>query len=135
MTVVSGFPWKRGTGDVRRTFRKRNGTTLTNLDPIDDVGSHADEDIVPDSAFASDVTPGLPGTYRALATSPRDVASRAAKAICDGGRGVGSSGLGVYLDFAAAIERVGEKTIRERYGNLFDMYSRITDEDPCNRKS
>ena len=61
---------------------------------------------------------------------PRDVASRAAKAICDGGRGVGSSGLGVYLDFAAAIERVGEKTIRERYGNLFDMYSRITDEDP-----
>ena len=61
---------------------------------------------------------------------PRDVASRAAKAICDGGRGVGPSGLGVYLDFAAAIERVGEKTIRERYGNLFDMYSRITDEDP-----
>ena len=61
---------------------------------------------------------------------PRDVASRAAKAICDGGRGVGPSGLGVFLDFAAAIERVGEKTIRERYGNLFDMYSRITDEDP-----
>ena len=61
---------------------------------------------------------------------PRDVASRAAKAICDGGRGVGPSGLGVYLDFTAAIERVGEKTIRERYGNLFDMYSRITDEDP-----
>ena len=61
---------------------------------------------------------------------PRDVASRAAKAICDGGRGVGPSGLGVYLDFAAAIERVGEKTIRERYGNLFNMYSRITDEDP-----
>ena len=61
---------------------------------------------------------------------PRDVASRAAKAICDGGRGVGPSGLGVYLDFTAAIERVGEKTIRERYGNLFDMYSRIMDEDP-----
>ena len=61
---------------------------------------------------------------------PRDVASRAAKAICDEGRGIGPSGLGVYLDFAAAIERVGEKTIRERYGNLFDMYSRITDEDP-----
>ncbi len=61
---------------------------------------------------------------------PRDVASRAAKAICDEGRGIGPSGLGVYLDFAAAIERLGEKTIRERYGNLFDMYSRITDEDP-----
>ena len=61
---------------------------------------------------------------------PRDVASRAAKAICDDGRGVGPTGLGVYLDFAAASERLGEKTIRERYGNLFDMYSRITDEDP-----
>ena len=61
---------------------------------------------------------------------PRDVASRAAKAICDEGRGIGPSGLGVYLDFAAAIERLGEKTIRERYGNLFDMYSRITDENP-----
>ena len=61
---------------------------------------------------------------------PRDVASRAAKAICDKGRGVGPTGLGVYLDFADAIERLGEKTIRERYGNLFDMYSRITDEDP-----
>ena len=62
---------------------------------------------------------------------PRDVASRAAKAICDEGRGVSPTGLGVYLDFAAAIERLGETTIRERYGNLFDMYSRITDEDPC----
>ena len=61
---------------------------------------------------------------------PRDVASRAAKAICDEGRGIGPTGLGVYLDFAAAIERLGEKTIRERYGNLFDMYGRITDEDP-----
>ena len=61
---------------------------------------------------------------------PRDVASRAAKAICDEGRGVGPTRLGVYLDFAAAIERLGDKTVRERYGNLFDMYSRITDEDP-----
>ena len=61
---------------------------------------------------------------------PRDVASRAAKAICDEGRGVGPTRLGVYLDFAAAIERLGPKTVRERYGNLFDMYSRITDEDP-----
>jgi succinate dehydrogenase / fumarate reductase flavoprotein subunit len=61
---------------------------------------------------------------------PRDVASRNAKAVCDEGRGVGESGLGVYLDFADAIRRLGESTIRERYGNLFDMYQRITDEDP-----
>ena len=64
---------------------------------------------------------------------PRDVASRNAKAVCDEGRGVGKSGLGVYLDFSEAIVRVGEKTIRERYGNLFDMYQRITDEDQNDR--
>ena len=61
---------------------------------------------------------------------PRDVASRNAKAMCDEGYGVGKSGLGVYLDFSDAIARLGEKTIRERYGNLLDMYQRITDEDP-----
>jgi succinate dehydrogenase / fumarate reductase flavoprotein subunit len=61
---------------------------------------------------------------------PRDVASRAAKAVCDEGRGVGPGGLGVYLDFAAAIKRVGEDGIRDRYGNLFQMYERITDENP-----
>jgi succinate dehydrogenase / fumarate reductase flavoprotein subunit len=61
---------------------------------------------------------------------PRDVASRNAKAVCDEGRGVGEGGLGVYLDFSDAIARLGEATIRERYGNLFDMYQRITDEDP-----
>jgi succinate dehydrogenase / fumarate reductase flavoprotein subunit len=61
---------------------------------------------------------------------PRDVASRNAKAVCDEGRGVGESGLGVYLDFTDAIARLGEHTIRERYGNLFDMYQRITDENP-----
>ncbi len=61
---------------------------------------------------------------------PRDVASRNAKQVCDEGRGVGETGLGVYLDFGAAIERLGRKTIEERYGNLFDMYQRITDEDP-----
>ena len=61
---------------------------------------------------------------------PRDVASRNAKEVCDEGRGVGESGLGVYLDFADAIRRLGEQTIRERYGNLFDMYERITDENP-----
>jgi succinate dehydrogenase / fumarate reductase flavoprotein subunit len=62
--------------------------------------------------------------------APRDIASRAAKAVCDEGRGVGPGGLGVYLDFADAIQRVGAQTIRERYGNLFEMYQRITDENP-----
>src|SRR5690349_21800426 len=61
---------------------------------------------------------------------PRDVASRNAKYVCDEGRGVGSSGLGVYLDFSDAIRRLGENVIRERYGNLFEMYERITDENP-----
>ena len=61
---------------------------------------------------------------------PRDVASRNAKAVCDEGRGVGESGLGVYLDFADAIKRLGKEVIAERYGNLFDMYERITGEDP-----
>jgi succinate dehydrogenase / fumarate reductase flavoprotein subunit len=61
---------------------------------------------------------------------PRDVASRAAKAVCDEGRGVGSSGLGVYLDFADAIGRFGRDVARQRYGNLFHMYQKITDENP-----
>ena len=61
---------------------------------------------------------------------PRDVASRNAKEVCDDGRGVGSTGLSVYLDFADAIERMGEQTIRDKYGNLFDMYQSITDENP-----
>ena len=61
---------------------------------------------------------------------PRDVASRNAKEVCDEGRGVGPTGLGVYLDFAEAIRRVGKKTISERYGNLFQMYEKITGEDP-----
>ncbi len=61
--------------------------------------------------------------------APRDVTSRAAKLVCDEGRGVGSSGLGVYLDFAESIGRLGIKTIQERYGNLFEMYERITGED------
>jgi succinate dehydrogenase / fumarate reductase flavoprotein subunit len=62
--------------------------------------------------------------------APRDIASRSAKEVCDEGRGVGPTGLGVYLDFADAIRRLGEATIRERYGNLFDMYQRITGENP-----
>jgi succinate dehydrogenase / fumarate reductase flavoprotein subunit len=61
---------------------------------------------------------------------PRDVASRNAKDVCDEGRGVGPGGLGVYLDFADAIKRVGRKRVEERYGNLFEMYQRITDESP-----
>jgi succinate dehydrogenase / fumarate reductase flavoprotein subunit len=60
---------------------------------------------------------------------PRDVASRAAKRVCDEGRGVGETGLGVYLDFADAIGRLGEAGVRERYGNLFDIYHEITNED------
>jgi succinate dehydrogenase / fumarate reductase flavoprotein subunit len=62
--------------------------------------------------------------------APRDIASRAAKEACDDGRGVGPGGLGVYLDFADSIKRLGKQTIAERYGNLFDMYQRITDENP-----
>jgi succinate dehydrogenase flavoprotein subunit len=61
---------------------------------------------------------------------PRDVASRNAKAVCDEGRGVGDSGLAVYLDFTDAIKRLGVEVIRGRYGNLFDMYTKITDENP-----
>jgi succinate dehydrogenase / fumarate reductase flavoprotein subunit len=62
--------------------------------------------------------------------SPRDIASRAAKEVCDEGRGVGPGGRGVYLDFRDAIKRDTEDKIRERYGNLFDMYERITGENP-----
>jgi succinate dehydrogenase / fumarate reductase, flavoprotein subunit len=61
---------------------------------------------------------------------PRDVASRNAKMMCDEGRGVGTTGLAVYLDFAEAIQRMGEDTVRAKYGNLFDMYYQITDENP-----
>ena len=61
--------------------------------------------------------------------APRDISSRAAKAVCDEGRGVGPGGRGVYLDFAEAIQRLGEEAVRERYGNLFDMYERITGEN------
>jgi succinate dehydrogenase / fumarate reductase flavoprotein subunit len=61
--------------------------------------------------------------------APRDISSRAAKEACDAGRGVGPGKLGVYLDFADAIKRLGENVIRERYGNLFDMYEKITGEN------
>jgi len=65
--------------------------------------------------------------------APRDIASRAAKEACDDGRGVGPGGRGVYLDFAASIKRVGQPKIAERYGNLFEMYEKITDEDGYKR--
>ena len=61
--------------------------------------------------------------------APRDVASRAAKYVCDEGRGIGETGLGVYLDFGDSIRRLGEGKVRERYGNLFAMYHEITNED------
>ena len=61
--------------------------------------------------------------------APRDISSRSAKEVCDEGRGVGETGRGVYLDFKDAIGRLGEDTIRERYGNLFDIYEKITGEN------
>ncbi|RME92545.1 MAG: FAD-binding protein, partial [Verrucomicrobia bacterium] len=61
--------------------------------------------------------------------APRDIASRAAKRVCDEGRGVGPGGRGVYLDFSDAIKRLGVEVVRERYGNLFDIYKEITDEN------
>jgi len=73
----------------------------------------------------------LERTYPAFGNLvPRDVASRAAKNVCDEGRGVGPGGLGVYLDFADAIDRLGRDGIEERYGNLFAMYHQITGENP-----
>jgi succinate dehydrogenase / fumarate reductase flavoprotein subunit len=65
--------------------------------------------------------------------APRDISSRSAKEVCDEGRGVGPGGLGVYLDFADSIKRLGEDKIRERYGNLFDMYHQITGENAYQR--
>src|SRR5690348_12457026 len=65
--------------------------------------------------------------------APRDIASRAAKEVCDEGRGVGPGGRGVFLDFADAIRRLGREAIADRYGNLFDMYKQITGEDGYER--
>ena len=62
--------------------------------------------------------------------APRDIASRSAKEVCDAGLGIGNSGLGVYLDFADSINQFGKDTIASRYGNLFQMYEKITGEDP-----
>lgn len=62
--------------------------------------------------------------------APRDISSRSAKEVCDEGRGIGPGNRGVYLDFADSIKRLGQKTIQARYGNLFDMYQKITNENP-----
>jgi succinate dehydrogenase / fumarate reductase flavoprotein subunit len=90
-------------------------------------GDHRPPDQIPDDDRDYYLERKYP-SYGNLA--PRDISSRAAKEMCDQGRGVGKTGLGVYLDFADAIRRLGKGTIAERYGNLFDMYERITDEDP-----
>jgi succinate dehydrogenase / fumarate reductase flavoprotein subunit len=65
--------------------------------------------------------------------APRDIASRAAMTVCDEGRGIGDTGLGVYLDFRDSIQRLGKEAIAARYGNLFHMYAKITAEDPYSR--
>jgi succinate dehydrogenase / fumarate reductase, flavoprotein subunit len=90
-------------------------------------GDHRSPDTIPESERDYYLERKYP-SFGNLA--PRDIASRSAKEVCDEGRGVGETGRGVYLDFADAIQRIGEQAIRERYGNLFDMYARITGENP-----
>jgi succinate dehydrogenase / fumarate reductase, flavoprotein subunit len=94
----------------------------------EDCGKHPNE--IPEDARDYYLERKYP-SYGNLA--PRDIASRAAKEQCDDGRGVGPGGRGVYLDFADSIGRLGEDTIRERYGNLFEMYEKITDENGYKR--
>ncbi len=95
--------------------------------PKDKVDAARDPATIPEEARDYYLERKYP-TYGNLA--PRDIASRAAKQVCDEGRGVGPGGRGVFLDFKEAIGRVGRKTISERYENLFDMYKTITGEDP-----
>jgi len=95
------------------------------------VPRNPDEDRAPRDIPEADRDYYLERTYPAFGNLvPRDVASRAAKNVCDEGRGVGPGGLGVYLDFADAIDRLGRDGIEERYGNLFAMYHQITGENP-----
>ena len=92
---------------------------------VEDIAKH------PDQIADSDRDYYLERKYPSFGNlSPRDIASRAAKEQCDDGRGVGPGGRGVYLDFRDAIKRDGESRISEKYGNLFDMYERITGENP-----
>ncbi|MFQ5530412.1 MAG: fumarate reductase/succinate dehydrogenase flavoprotein subunit, partial [Gemmatimonadota bacterium] len=98
------------------------------------VPRNPDDGRVPDEIPAEDRDYYLERMYPSFGNLvPRDLASRRAKDMCDDGYGVGDAGRGVYLDFEAAIERLGEDTIRERYGNLFEMYERITGENPYGR--
>src|SRR5574341_441913 len=90
-------------------------------------GDHRPPDQIPENERDYYLERKYP-TYGNLA--PRDISSRAAKQVADAGLGVGPSGFGVYLDFSDAIKRVGKNLIAERYGNLFEMYERITGEDP-----
>ncbi|NIR45474.1 MAG: fumarate reductase/succinate dehydrogenase flavoprotein subunit [Gemmatimonadetes bacterium] len=95
------------------------------------VPKRADDDRPPNEIPEEDRDYYLERMYPSFGNlAPRDVASRAAKRVVDEGRGVGPTGVGVYLDFKDAIDRLGEDVIRERYGNLFEMYERITDENP-----
>ena len=89
------------------------------------------KEITPDSVTDEDRDYFLERKYPSFGNlSPRDISSRAAKEACDDGRGVAPTGLGVYLDFRDATARLGEPVIRERYGNLFQMYEKIVGEDP-----
>jgi len=95
------------------------------------VPTDADDNRKPDAIPPEDRDYYLERRYPSFGNLvPRDVASRAAKLVCDEGRGVGDTGLGVYLDFESAIGRLGEDAIREKYGNLFHMYEKITAENP-----
>jgi len=95
------------------------------------VPQQADDRRAPDQIPESERDYYLERLYPAFGNlSPRDISSRAAKRVCDQGRGVGPGGRGVYLDLAEARERLGHNTIEQRYGNLFSMYQRITGEDP-----
>jgi succinate dehydrogenase / fumarate reductase flavoprotein subunit len=106
---------------------RNDGRVWVPKDPAD-VGKHPNE--IPD-ANRDYILERLYPSYGNLA--PRDVSSRAAKRACDENRGVGPGGRGVYLDFADAIRRQGEPKIRDKYGNLFDMYQRITAENAYRR--
>ena len=95
------------------------------------VPEHADDTRTPDQIPDSERDYFLERRYPAFGNLvPRDIASRAAKREVDAGRGVGPMKNGVYLDFGAAVSRLGHDVVEERYGNLFEMYERITDEDP-----
>jgi succinate dehydrogenase / fumarate reductase flavoprotein subunit len=106
---------------------RNDGRVWVPKDPAD-VGKHPTD--IPESGRDYYLERMYP-SYSNLA--PRDIASRAAKRVCDEGRGIGPGGRGVYLDFADAIRRQGRHRVEQKYGNLFDMYKRITAEDAYER--